>query len=105
LNIDKVLRLQAQCNELSLRGLGSHLFVISSVNFTFSLFAASFGIGTFLTNDFRTASSDYTAKSKALNIVIKLSGVENLPCVKISDDLTKVPYALPETSHVISSVL
>jgi len=69
LNVDKVLRLQAQCNELSLR--------------------ASFGIGTFLTNDFRTASSGYTAKSKALNIVIKLSGVENLPCVKISDDLTK----------------
>jgi len=62
--------LQKQCDQLGLR-------------------KASFGIGTFLTNDFRTASSNYTAKSKALNIVIKLSSVDNLPCVKLSDDLTK----------------
>lgn len=50
----------------------------------------SFGIGTFLTNDFYTVSSGGAEKSKALNIVIKLSSVDEKPCVKISDDLTKV---------------
>lgn len=54
----------------------------------------SFGIGTFLTNDFYTASSGGVEKSKALNIVIKLSSVDEEPCVKISDDLTKVRILL-----------
>jgi hypothetical protein len=49
----------------------------------------SFGIGTFLTNDFHKASSP-TEKSKALNMVIKLNSVNEKPCVKISDDFTKV---------------
>ncbi|KAK2463479.1 hypothetical protein APHAL10511_004565 [Amanita phalloides] len=69
MNVDKVLRLKTQCDQLGLK--------------------VSFGIGTFFTNDFRTVSSGYTSKSTALNIVIKLSSVDNLPCVKISDDLTK----------------
>ena len=50
----------------------------------------SFGIGTFLTNDFKTKSSGYTEKSRALNMVIKLAKVDDRDCVKISDDLTKV---------------
>lgn len=41
----------------------------------------SFGIGTHLTNDFEN--------SKALNMVIKLSSVEGVPVVKLSDDIKK----------------
>jgi nicotinic acid phosphoribosyltransferase len=51
---------------------------------------ASFGIGTYLTNDFRTVSSGGKAKSKPLNMVIKIASVNGVPCVKISDDLSKV---------------
>lgn len=51
---------------------------------------ASFGIGTYLTNDFYTVSSGGKVKSKALNMVIKIASVNGIPCVKISDDLTKV---------------
>ncbi|KAF5359646.1 hypothetical protein D9756_003184 [Leucocoprinus leucothites] len=70
LNVDKALKIQEQCNELGFERV-------------------SFGIGTFFTNDFRVLSSGSTEKSKALNIVIKLRSVNGLPCVKISDDLTK----------------
>jgi len=67
LNIDKALRLKEQANDLGLN--------------------VSFGIGTFLTNDFKkTASADV---SKALNMVIKLASVDDRPCVKLSDDLNK----------------
>ncbi|ESK98267.1 nicotinate phosphoribosyltransferase [Moniliophthora roreri MCA 2997] len=52
-------------------------------------FKSSFGIGTFMTNDFKKASSDGKEKSKALNIVIKLASVDEKPCVKISDELSK----------------
>jgi nicotinate phosphoribosyltransferase len=51
--------------------------------------AAGFGIGTFLTNDFKSLSSGGKEKSKALNIVIKMASINDLPCIKISDDLTK----------------
>lgn len=43
-----------------------------------------------MTNDFRTVSSGGAAKSKALNMVIKLANIDGKPCVKISDELTKV---------------
>lgn len=49
----------------------------------------SFGIGTFLTNDFRSISSE-GKRSKALNMVIKLDSANGQHCVKISDDLSKV---------------
>ncbi|KAF8638189.1 hypothetical protein AX17_002386 [Amanita inopinata Kibby_2008] len=70
LHLDKVLRLKSQCDALGLQKV-------------------SFGIGTFFTNDFCTISSGRTEKSKALNIVVKLEAVDDMPCVKISDDLTK----------------
>jgi nicotinic acid phosphoribosyltransferase len=57
--------------------------------------AAAFGIGTFFTNDFKSLSSQGKEKSKALNMVIKLASINGLPCVKISDDLTKVSLAWP----------
>lgn len=55
---------------------------------------ASFGIGTFLTNDFYSLSSGGREKSKALNMVIKLNNVGGQHCVKISDELTKVCFII-----------
>ncbi|RKO92070.1 Quinolinate phosphoribosyl transferase [Blyttiomyces helicus] len=46
---------------------------------------ASFGIGTFFTNDFRKRSDPLSA-SKAMNIVIKLEKVDGVDVVKLSDD-------------------
>jgi len=69
LNMEKALGLKKQCDEIG--------------------FISSFGIGTFLTNDYRSLSSGGKEKSKALNMVIKLASVNGKPCIKISDDLTK----------------
>jgi len=69
LDLNKALGLKKQCDEIG--------------------FTASFGIGTYLTNDFQTVSSGGKAKSKALNMVIKIASVNGVPCVKISDDLMK----------------
>lgn len=55
--------------------------------------AAGFGIGTFFTNDFKSLSSGGKEKSKTLNIVIKMASINSLPCIKISDDLTKVRFS------------
>ena len=42
------------------------------------------------------ASNGGKEKSKALNMVIKLAAVNGKPCVKISDELTKVyPHRSP----------
>ena len=53
-----------------------------------------FGVGTNFTNDFTKKSSDAKEKSKALNMVIKLARINDQPCIKISDDLTKVSVSL-----------
>lgn len=45
----------------------------------------SFGIGTFFTSDFKKVSVP-TEKSKPMNMVIKLIGIDGIPCVKLSDD-------------------
>ncbi|KAF9493380.1 nicotinate phosphoribosyltransferase [Pleurotus eryngii] len=77
LNVERCIQLQKQCADIG--------FKPEYLNAEIKL--ASFGIGTNLTNDFRAASTG--EKSKALNMVIKLSSVDDKPCVKISDDLTK----------------
>jgi len=69
LNLEKALKLKKQCDDIG--------------------FQVSFGIGTYLTNDFYSTSSGRKEKSKALNMVIKLASAGGKPCIKISDDLTK----------------
>ncbi|KAF7327548.1 Nicotinate phosphoribosyltransferase [Mycena kentingensis (nom. inval.)] len=75
--IEKALRLKQQAVELGLN--------------------VSFGIGTFLTNDFKKTDG---MPSKALNMVIKLSSIDGKPCVKISDDLTKNTGDAETVQHV-----
>ncbi|KAF9523534.1 nicotinate phosphoribosyltransferase [Crepidotus variabilis] len=79
LNVEKCLGLKSQCDELGFAKV-------------------SFGIGTFLTNDFKFASTG--EKSKALNIVIKLASAGGNPCVKLSDDLTKNTGDLETVQHI-----
>ncbi|WWD18363.1 nicotinate phosphoribosyltransferase [Kwoniella shandongensis] len=68
LDTEKAIELQKGCDELGI--------------------AASFGIGTFLTNDFRRASKPDEV-SKPLNIVIKLNQINGKNCIKLSDDKGK----------------
>ncbi|KIO16104.1 hypothetical protein M407DRAFT_86379, partial [Tulasnella calospora MUT 4182] len=50
-------------------------------------FQSSFGIGTFLTNDFKKLSN--SERSMPLIMVIKLRLIDGKECIKISDDVTK----------------
>lgn len=81
LSVDKALQLKKQTRELGLENV-------------------TFGIGTFFTNDFKTASSCGKEKSKALNMVIKLASVDGRPCIKISDDMTKNTGDKATVDHV-----
>ncbi|WWC88797.1 nicotinate phosphoribosyltransferase [Kwoniella dendrophila CBS 6074] len=68
LDVNKATELQKGCDDIGM--------------------AASFGIGTFLSNDFQKASSPDQV-SKPLNIVIKLNQINGKNCVKLSDDKGK----------------
>ncbi|KAI0951566.1 hypothetical protein AcW1_008580 [Taiwanofungus camphoratus] len=83
LDVDKAIKLKTQCDEVD--------------------FPCSFGIGTSFTNDFKSISSGSTKKSKALNMVIKLAAVNDKPCVKISDELTK-NTGDPEIVKLVKSI-
>lgn len=86
---------------MSLVSIVGFLFIIISlhdlssriIDSNLNVCAAGFGIGTFFTNDFKSLSSGGKEKSKALNIVIKMATINSLPCIKISDDLTKVSFS------------
>ncbi|TFK28201.1 nicotinate phosphoribosyltransferase [Coprinopsis marcescibilis] len=82
LTVDKAIGLRQQCASLGLNKI-------------------SFGIGTHLTNDYRSLSNGGQEKSKALNIVIKLKEVDTKPCVKLSDDLTKTTGDKEVAKHII----
>ena len=88
LNVEKALRLKKQCEEVGFRCRLATLRCLSPV--TDWTTQGAFGIGTSLTNDFKKKSSGGSQKSKALNMVIKLSSVDSRPTVKISDEITKV---------------
>ncbi|OWZ47494.1 nicotinate phosphoribosyltransferase [Cryptococcus neoformans] len=75
LDVEKAIKLQQGCDKIGM--------------------AASFGIGTDLTNDFRKAS-DPSQKSKALNMVIKLNKINGKDCIKLSDDKGKHTGSLEE---------
>jgi nicotinate phosphoribosyltransferase len=84
LDVEKALQIQAMCDQQGMAG-ESTSFLRNQV----MLMVASFGIGTFLTNDFRKAS-DKSTVSTPLNIVIKLNKINGRNCVKLSDDIGKV---------------
>jgi nicotinic acid phosphoribosyltransferase len=90
LDVDKAIALKKQCEEIGFIRLFSLSSVMSSTLIR-RVCVANFGMGTFFTNNFRSSSSNGQEESRALNIVIKLASINSFPCIKISDDLMKVP--------------
>lgn len=86
--VDKALKLNEQCHEYGFRCKAPDRWRGRAADIT--TVAGSFGIGTSLTNDFKSVSSGRKEKSKALNMVIKLASVNGKSTVKISDELSKV---------------
>ena len=99
LNLEKALGLKKQCEAIGIKGKQK----IVSISPYWIYHVASFGIGTFFTNDFNTASDGGKGKSKALNMVIKIASVNSVPCVKISDDLMKVSDYISELVVLIAT--
>ncbi|PVF97240.1 nicotinate phosphoribosyltransferase [Serendipita vermifera] len=79
LNLDKAIKIKNACTEAGL--------------------SAGFGIGTYLSNDFQKA--DGGGPSRALNMVIKLRSINDIPCVKISDEVGKHTGQVEAVDEVI----
>ena len=98
LDIDTAIALQKGCDEIEMAGEWS---IIRPVRCSVS---ASFGIGTFLSNDFMKASNPEQV-SKPLNIVIKLNKINGKYAVKLSDDKGKVnSYVFEFTQRLMNSI-
>ncbi|WWC62434.1 nicotinate phosphoribosyltransferase [Kwoniella dejecticola CBS 10117] len=83
LDIETALALQKGCDEIGM--------------------AAAFGIGTFLTNDFKKTTNP-SEVSKPLNIVIKLNQINGKNCVKLSDDRGKYTGDVEEVRRAIDEL-
>ncbi|KAJ9108564.1 hypothetical protein QFC19_002280 [Naganishia cerealis] len=84
LDVDEALRIWRACEDIGID--------------------ASFGIGTNFTNDFHR-SSDPSASSKPLNIVIKLKRIDGLECVKLTDDKGKYTGERDEVTRVLKKLI
>lgn len=83
LSVDSAISIREYCNKLGVK--------------------CSFGIGTHFTNDF-WKNEVHLRRSNALNMVIKLWSVNNIPVVKLSDDEGKVmgdPDAIRVTEWMV----
>lgn len=83
LKINPVSKLIVFSNALDVdAAIGLHTYCSDKIR-------CSFGIGTHFTSDFRKASNPLE-KSEPMNMVIKLTCVDDVPVVKLSDDKGKV---------------
>ena len=90
LDVKKCSVIKDECDKSGfLRAFLSHTRQSNRCIADLNFMTATFGIGTSLTNDFQKLS-DSKQKSRALNMVIKLAELDGRPCVKISDEITKV---------------
>jgi len=79
MNIDPMSKLIVFSNALNVDT------AIKLKNYCRGKIMCSFGIGTHFTSDFKKVSDD-TIKSKAMNMVIKMTMADGVPVVKLSDD-------------------
>lgn len=82
LNIDTTTKIIVYSNALDVERS------LKIVDYCKGKIRCSLGIGTFFTSDF-VKESNNIEKSKPMNMVIKLTMVNDIPCVKLSDDASK----------------
>lgn len=103
LDVPESLRIWRECEKIGIDGECTGLFTVLMTLMRARDLTASFGIGTNLTNDFKK-SSDPSATSKPLNIVIKLRRIDGLECVKLTDDKGKYTGEPDEVLRVLKKL-